>query len=414
MKACVETYGCTMNQGEGRDLQRRLAQLGYEIVGVPEDADIAVINTCVVIKATELKILKRLRYLDKQKKKLVITGCMASVMSDELFKEFPRALILSPRNYDSFENEIMTKFGDFRHQAKNYDDHPLTAIVPIAQGCLGNCSYCITKKARGGLDSRPMEMIEEEVLAAIKAGSKEILLTAQDTASYGRDIGTDLPELLHRITRIPGDFKVRVGMMNPDTLRSIMKPLMLAFHNPKVYKFLHLPVQTGSDRLLSRMNRRYSVREFEQQVWLFRSEISGLTLSTDIIVGFPGETDEDHAASMDLMRRIRPNIVNITRFSPRPGTSAAAFKEQVVSRIAKERSRQLARLRFQIASEENASKIGEKLTAVAVEEGKNGTTIFRDDRYIPIVVTNRLPLGSKCNLLITGSAPTHLWGKIID
>jgi len=408
VRVCVETYGCTMNQGEGLALEQSLFTLGFELVPTCEDADIAVINTCVVIQATELKILKRMRQLREAGKELVITGCMASVMREEILRRFPDSLVIAPLDYDDFEEEFRGRFGTGRGLHFPRPGWGVTAIVPIAQGCLGSCSYCITRLARGSLESYPPESVVASVRKAVGEGSKEILLTAQDTGCYGFDIGTDLACLLGMVVEVPGDFRVRVGMMNPDSLRDVLGPLIQAYHDPKIYKFLHLPVQTGSDRLLESMGRGYSVEEFERQVARFRMEHPRLTLSSDVITGFPGEREEDHRATVKLVRRLRPNVLNVTRFSSRPGTEAAMMTGQVVSRIAKERSRELAKVRFEVAAEKNAVRKDERLEAMVTEVGKPGTVICRDDSYVPIVVHGHLPMGERLKLQVIGSTATHL------
>lgn len=414
MRVCVETYGCTMNQGEGLELQRSLSALGHDLVPNCEDADIAVINTCVVIQATELKILKRIHQLSQAGKGLVVTGCMASVMREEILRRFPEALVVPPLEYDDFEVEVKERFGIGQGTSSPRPGFSVTAIVPISQGCLGSCSYCITKLARGTLDSYLAEEVVSVVRRAVESGSKEILLTAQDTGCYGFDIGTDLAQLLNAIVELPGDFRVRVGMMNPDSLRDILRPLVEVYRDPKIYKFLHLPVQTGSDRLLKNMGRGYNVEEFEGQVAIFRKEHPGLTLSSDVITGFPGEKEEDHQATIELIRRVEPNIINVTRFSSRPGTDAARMKPQVVSRIAKERSRELAKLRFEVAAKKNAGREGESIEAMVTEVGKPGTLICRDDSYTPIVIHGSVQIGTRLKLKVTGSTATHLIASVLD
>lgn len=413
MRVCVETYGCTMNQGEGLELEQGLLGLGHEMVDSCEEADVAVVNTCVVIKATELKILKRLRHLQSEGKGLVVAGCMASVMAPEVSREFPDALVVAPLEYDGFREAFRQKFGAAEVPRSNIAEGQVTAIVPVAQGCLGSCTYCITKLARGTLDSRPVDQVVSKVRSSVENGAKEVLLTAQDTGCYGLDIGTDLAELIEAVVAVPGDFKVRVGMMGPENLAGMLDRLIGAYRRDKVYKFLHLPVQTGSDRLLRSMGRNYKSKDFEAQVAAFRSKIPKLTLSTDIITGFPGETEEDHMLSLSLIGRVRPNIVNVTRFSARPGTAAEGMKGQVVSRISKDRSREFARLRFEIAADLNRARHGERVMVTATEVGKGGTVICRDAYYTPVVVHAQLPLGSRTEVEITGSRPTHLFGRVV-
>jgi len=396
-------------------MQQKLVSMNHSIAATAEEADIVVVNTCVVIKATELKIMKRMRRLQEEGKQLVVTGCMASVQSSEVMDEFPEALIIPPSSYGSFTGIVSERYGigDINDDKIQWASNT-TFILPIAQGCLGHCSYCITRLARGGLRSYPIEELTQRAKNAVKEGAKELLVTAQDTACYGKDSDSNLVDLIEKLCCIEGDFKIRIGMMNPDSLRGQEGDLARIIGHKNVYKFLHLPVQTGSDRLLKVMGREYSVGEFEDQVRTIRQAVPRLTLSTDVICGFPGESDQDHRDSLEMLQSVRPNIVNVTRFSSRPGTAAESMRAQVVSRIAKDRSREIAKLRFEIASDINAKLIGECIEVIATEEGKTGTTICRDYAYVPVVIPIQLPLGSKIRTVVTESHPTHLVGRLID
>ncbi|MGD1060468.1 MAG: MiaB/RimO family radical SAM methylthiotransferase, partial [Methanomassiliicoccales archaeon] len=278
--------------------------------------------------------------------------------------------------------------------------------------CLGNCAYCVTRLARGYLRSYSIEGVVEAVRKEVAGGAKEILLTTQDTGCYGSELGTSLQDLISKVCEVEGDFKVRIGMMNPDSLADILDETIEAYQQPRVYKFLHLPVQSGSDRLLRAMGRSYDIAAFERQVTRFREVLPRLTLSTDIITGFPGETDDDHRATIEMLKRVKPNIVNVTRFSSRPGTAAATMKEPVVSRISKDRSREVAILRFEIAIALNRRLVGERLKVMATEIGKNGSTICRDDRYVPVVIRRRLVLGGSYETEIIDCTATHLVAKL--
>jgi MiaB-like tRNA modifying enzyme len=354
-----------------------------------------------------------MRQLRNEGKGIVVTGCMASVQADEVLRKVPDALVIPPARYPDFETLVESRFGAMDTRSAALKIKGITAIVPISQGCQGSCSYCITRLARGSLVSRPLEQVLAQVKEALGAGAKEIYLTCQDTGCYGYDLGTSFAELLRNVCRLEGEFRTRAGMMNPDSLKDIIGPLAEAFRNEKVYKFLHLPVQSGSDEALRRMKRAYTVGEFEDLVSRFRRVIPKLTLSTDVITGFPGETEKEHVATMELLRRIRPNIVNVTRFSARPGTDALAMDDQVVSRLSKERSREMARLRFEIAKEINEQRVGEKTYALVSEKGKGDSLICRDPLYTPIVIKEHAILGELKELEVVGHAATHLFGRLV-
>jgi MiaB-like tRNA modifying enzyme len=284
----------------------------------------------------------------------------------------------------------------------------------VAQGCLGNCTYCLTKKARGDLDSFDASSIIDRAKFLIENGAREIYITAQDSGCYGFEKGTNIAELLKEVVAIKGDFMVRVGMMNPDSLESILDEAVSAWRSPKVYKFLHLPVQSGSEKVLKAMGRAYSLSSFKSEVNAFRKVHGRMALATDIITGFPGETEEDHQASIELIKQVRPSIVNVTRFSPRQGTPAAQAKGQVPSRIAKDRSREMTILRFQISKEYYAGFEGEKQKVLITEKGKGDTVISRTKEYAPLVLPAKgLALGRWVEAEVVGHATTHLLGKLI-
>lgn len=412
MKVVVEAYGCTMSMGEGRRFKRELASLGHEIVDRVDEADLAVLNTCTVIQATENRMVSRIRTLSNLGKKLVVAGCLAAVQTQRIDDVAPEAVIIPFSDYDDFKTIIEKHFGRGDSCIPPADEGVI-GILPIAQGCLGGCSYCITRIARGHLRSLHPAELREQTETMLQKGIKELQVTGQDTAAYGRDIGTDLSTLVSSLAVIHGDFRIRVGMMNPDTLRGIIDQYIPAWNDPKVFKFLHLPVQSGSDTLLGSMGRRYSIRDFLGLVDSFRRSCPEMTLSTDVIVGFPGESDDDHRLTRELLESVKPNIVNITRFSPRPGTKAFTMDQKVPGWKAKERSRELTTLRFEIAEKINESLIGKKELILVTEEGKNGSVIGRTDSYKPVVVKEELPLGEYVMVEITEAAPTHLFGDMV-
>lgn len=410
MKVSVETYGCTMNQGEGAELASRLRALGHEVVDNVSDADVVVLNTCTVIKETEGRMIRRMKELGGSKR-LIVVGCMASVQPDDIVRNAPGALILAPRDYSSFSKMVESSFGRGDALPMAVHGAQVTSVLPVAQGCLGACTYCITRFARGLLSSYPMDEIVDSARSALRSGARELLVTAQDTACYGFDMGTDLSVLLDRITALSGDFMVRVGMMNPDNLGKLIDRFVPSWTVPKVYQFIHLPVQSGSPKVLERMNRGYAPGDFASLVRRLKEASPEMTLSTDVITGFPGETEDDHRATVKLLRAVRPDIVNVTRFSPRKGTQAARAKDQVPGRISKERSRELSKLRFEISREINAALVGREERVVVTEEGKNGTSIARTRSYKQVVLPGRLPLGTALDIEITDSAPTHLFAR---
>lgn len=410
MRFYLETYGCTMNQGESLRVREQLLLLGHDVVDEADDADVVLVNSCAVIEPTELKILRRIRSIIQEGKQVGILGCMPAVSQQRLLVEFGDIMMVPPAEYDHLALELETRFG--RGEG---GETPLlqgvSFILPIAQGCLGHCTYCITKKARGHLQSRPLAALCSETEAALAGGAKEILLTAQDTGCYGADINTNLAELVNSISSLPGDFRLRVGMMNPDSLDE--KSYVPAWAKGKTYRFLHLPVQSGSDHILEQMGRAYSAARFEEQVAAFRKADPAMSLATDIITGFPGEGEDDHARTMELLERVRPCTINITRFSARPGTPAANSKAQVPSWIAKGRSREVTVLRFRIGKEILAQYEGQELEVLCTERGKGSGTIARDDRYLQVVIAETVELGRRVTAKVTEAKSTHLMARVV-
>ncbi len=407
MRAYLEAYGCALNVGESREAIAILARRGWELVDLPDEVDLAVLFTCVVQK-TERGMLKRVRAL-KTARRLVITGCMATACRERSEAIAPEAEFVPPGSLEALSEALGPADAD-QHAPQRFSEFPFT-IVPIATGCLGECAYCITQIARGRLRSRPEESIVQAVKGAISGRPTEVQLTGQDTAAYGSDIGANLPELVERVCAIPGDFRVRVGMMNPKSALPIVESLARMYSDPKVFKFLHLPVQSGSDPILRRMGRGHSVKDFNSIVSRLRSAIPDLSVSTDLIVGYPGETEEDHRANLEIISQIEPDIVNVTRFSERPGTSSARDPGKIIGGKMKERSRELTELRFAVALRKNKEWIGRTVRALATEPGKPGITIVRTEEYRRIVVPGKLKLGGWYSVRVTGATATYLKGS---
>lgn len=409
MKAYLEAYGCTLNFGESREMEDVLVDKGWEMVSDLEQSDLAVLVTCVVIETTERAMLKRVSELSKAPR-LVITGCMATTCRGKAQRIAPLAAFVAPGDLESFSRLVEPYGLGRRLKAPERESY---SIVPIATGCRGACSYCITKLARGGLRSRSPARIIESVSLAAASGPREVQLTAQDTAAYGLDIGTDLPSMVGEACRLPFDFRLRVGMMNPKSVLPMVDRIARMYTESKVFKFLHLPLQSASDRLLEHMERGYTVEEFRSIVRSVREMVPRITISTDLIVGYPGESIEDHGKNLSIVKEIGPDIVNVTRFSPRPGTKAAEADGRVVGWKAKERSRELAELRFAVASERNDAWKGASLLALSTERGKGRSTILRSDEYKQIVVPEPLALGRYFEVKVVDATPTYLIGARI-
>ena len=284
--------------------------------------------------------------------------------------------------------------------------------VVVSQGCTSHCSYCFSRLARGRLTSVPLSEIVKRVREAVGRGVAEVRLTSLDTSCWGMDLpgGERLPELLQSVAQVPGEFKVRLGMMSPQSLSPIRQELFEALQLVKFFRFLHLPVQSGSNAILDAMRRGYSVEGFRELVRLGRELCPELTVATDIIVGYPGETETDFELTCRLIEELGPEIVNVTRFSARPMTPAARLP-LLPPRIAKRRSRRLTELRMQVARARFERWVGREEEALIVEHGPDGSTVGRLFNYLPVVLPQRLPLGSTWRVRVDGSRSTYLLGE---
>lgn len=397
-----------MNYGEGGRLSEEMAAMGHEEAPSAGSADIVILNTCTVVDTTEKKMIRRMSELRKAGKDVIVTGCMAKVQANRVSIRLPDSLIIPPDRYSNFSSEVSERYGTGSCSEKAHSSN----ILPISQGCLGSCTYCITRFARGRLSSCGPDALLSRFRSILDSGAKEILITAQDTGCYGKDIGTDLPSLLGRMLEIEGDFRLRIGMMNPNSLMPIIDSLLDIMEDPRIYRFLHVPVQSGSDDVLRRMNRLYTAEEFFGLAEKARSRYPEISISTDLISGFPGETDDDHKKSLDLIRRLGADTVNITRFSPRPGTEAASMAA-VHGRVSKDRSAELTEMKNAVEYENNAKMVGRVENALITEAGKEGTMIARTRNYRPVAVPSRLPVGTFIETEITGCEPTYLIGKVM-
>ncbi len=404
MRVYLEAYGCSMNFAETSMLREAYKISGYDIVESPQDADLVVVGSCVVIEHTERKVLKRIKEFVSMGKKVVVIGCMPLARA-ELLEELDVIGIPSV--------ELESRYEELGIQINPYTCVPklnrVDVAIPIAQGCLGNCSYCITKLARGNLKSKSIDYIVNYARKAISMGYKEIRLTAQDTGDYGKDIGSDIAELVEKISSLEGDFRIRVGMMSPQPAEKF-KRILDAFDNEKVYKFFHIPVQSGDDDVLKDMGRRYTVDDFISNVEMIKERFENYTLSTDIIVGYPTEDENSFKKSMDLVKKTSPNIVNITRFSPRPGTRAFRYKPLPGS-IVKKRSRELTKLVMKIGLKNNLKLLGKDFNVLVVEKGRGDSMLTRTDFYRPVVLKGKLPMGTFTQAKVIGITHAYLVGK---
>jgi len=413
----IETYGCTSNQGESRQIEQALREGGHYPAPSLDEADVAILNTCTVVEKTERNMLSRAKELEGETTDLIVTGCMALAQGDEFTNAGVDAQVL---HWDEVPEAVLN--GEC--PTVTPDTEPILdgviGILPIARGCMSNCSYCITKFATGRVDSPSVEENVRKARALVHAGAKEIRITGQDTGVYGWDNGDrKLPELLDRIcSEIDGEFRVRLGMANPGGIHGIHEELVDVFdRHEKLYNFIHLPVQSGSDDVLAEMRRQHRVGKFKEIVDTFNAELDYWTLSTDFIVGFPTETDADHEQSMELLAEVRPEKINVTRFSKRPGTDAANMKG-LGGTLKKERSKAMSSLKMEVVAAAYESMIGTTQDVLVVQDGVGDSVKCRDGAYRQIIVQNAseygLSPGDFCTLEVTSHQTVYAFGTPVS
>ncbi|MFH5799983.1 tRNA (N(6)-L-threonylcarbamoyladenosine(37)-C(2))-methylthiotransferase [Haladaptatus sp. CMAA 1911] len=409
----IETYGCTSNRGESRQIESALRDAGHYRVEGPEEADVAIMNTCTVVEKTERNMVRRAKELQSETADLIITGCMALAQGDEFRTEDVNAQIM---HWDDVPTAVTN--GECPTPGPGVEPvlDGVVGILPIARGCMSDCSYCITKHATGKIDSPSVEENVEKARALVHAGAKELRITGQDTGVYGWDRGErKLHVLLDRIcNEIEGDFRVRVGMANPKGVHGIREELAQVFaENDELYNFIHAPVQSGSNDVLGDMRRQHQVEEYVEIVETFDEYLDYWTLSTDFIVGFPTETDDDHEQSMALLRETRPEKLNVTRFSKRPNTDAAKMKGLGGTKK-KERSKAMSELKMDIVGAAYDDMVGTEKRVMVVEEGTGDSVKCRDEAYRQIIVQHAsdhgIEPGDFLDVEVTGHQTVYAFG----
>jgi len=418
VRVYVESFGCSQNQGEGAAIARDLASRGHELAAAPAGADVGVLVTCGVIGPTENRMVRRWQALSARIPRVVVTGCLVPLRCDQMVGPGRERTTFVPIGEQSHLPALLDSWSYERPTSLprvgtdlGLPVRPVAEEVVIAQGCTSGCTYCFSRLARGRLSSVPIPEVVRRVNDALARGVREIRLTGLDTAAWGEDLSGPerLPELLRSVSGMPGDFRVRVGMMSPQSLQPLLDSYLETLSAGAAYRFLHLPLQSGSDRVLEAMRRGYRAEEFRRQAEAARRRMPDLHLATDVIVGFPGESEEDFQATTELLESVGPETVNVTRFSPRPGTPAARLPA-LPPRVAKRRSRAAAELRHRISRSRLERWIGLETVGRVLEHGPGTSSVARLGNYLPVVLDRRLPLGSDVELRVEGARSTYLLG----
>ncbi|EWG07595.1 MAG: RNA modification protein [Candidatus Aramenus sulfurataquae] len=418
MKVYFETYGCALNKGDTYIMMTLIKDRGHEVTGSQEDADVIVINTCDVRLETGERMKRRIRQLSNTGKKLVVAGCFSGAEPAVVRSIAPNASILGPQAISKIVEAVESQ------ERKVYlsSDQPVytpriaegkIGVIPVADGCAGDCNFCITKLARSKLRSYPLRKIVESAKALVSQGVVEIEITGQDAAAYGLDYGgkITLADVVKEVSEVEGEFMIRVGMMTPEQALRILDDLLEAYKSPKVYKFFHLPVQSGDDGVLKAMNRKYTVDEYKELVREIRRKIPLANITTDIIVGHPGEDEGAFQNTLDLVKEIRFEKMHIAIYSLRPNTKSSSMP-QIPDKVKTERLKRINSLYEEIARQNHSEYLGKVSKVVVTEEGKGNTKIGRTVNYIPVILED-VELGKWYNVKITDFSFYDVRGIVI-
>jgi tRNA-2-methylthio-N6-dimethylallyladenosine synthase len=420
-KFYIWTIGCQMNKADSEFIAAYLEHAGYSSTPIAEEADFILLNSCVVRQSAENKVISRLSSLKRLKGEsphatIALTGCLVDSEADELKRRFPWVdLFFRPQQW-----EILFQWAE-KHGLPCLDredfyilPHPtVTAFVPIIQGCNSFCSYCIVPYRRGRERSRDLEDICHQVQTLVQRGVKEVVLLGQSVDSYGHDLAfrPDLADLLSELNQIKELLRIRFLTNHPKDMSH--KLIQAVAELEKVCEHISLPIQAGDNEILRAMGRGYTVEQYQGLVKQIRSTIPGIALSTDVIVGFPGETEERFERTLNLLRQIRFDTVHIAAYSPRPGTIASRRLEDNVPPEEKELRRIKAEaLQRCIAAEISASFLGKTVEVLVEGEKKSkwqGRT--RGDKLVFFTDSTNL-LGQLVKVRIERTSPWALQGRI--
>ncbi len=432
-KAYVETYGCQQNEADSQQLRGLLSQAGYEITDTAEGADAVVMNTCAIREHAQQRVFGNLGALTHTKRrhpeqKIFLCGCMAGqeavvqriqksyvhvdgVFSTHHLWQFPqllhRVLTTGKRTY-FVEDEA----GSIAEGLPQLRDNTLKAWVSIMYGCNNFCTYCIVPYVRGRERSRKMGDILAECRSLIEAGCRDITLLGQNVNSYGKDLeeGVDFADLLKAISEIPGDFLIRFMTSHPKDASKKLFDTMAA--SPKIAKQLHLPFQSGSSRVLQAMNRHYDREGYLEKVRYAKSVMPELVLTSDVIVGFPGETQEEFEETLSLISQVHYDSLFTFIFSPRPGTPAASMPDPTPREEKNRRFDALCALQNSISEEIHHGYVGKTLRCLVDGRDKDLLTARTEGGRLVRFPGDDSLIGTFQDLTVTGATTWSLTGQM--
>lgn len=424
MKAALHNLGCKVNAYETEAMQQILEEAGYEIVPFSEYADVYVINTCSVTNMADRKSRQMLHRAKKQNPDAIVVGAGCYVQTKEaqalvdesidivIGNNKKHELVPLLREYEASHRK-MACVADINHEKQAYEELSLSrtaehtrAFIKVQDGCNQFCTYCIIPFARGRVRSRELPDVLQEIRTLAKSGYREVVLTGIHLSSYGVDNGESLLHLIEAVHELEGIERIRLGSLEPSIVTDAFAKRLSEL--PKICPHFHLSLQSGCDTVLSRMNRRYDTAEYEVGCALLRRYFEHPAITTDVIVGFPGETDEEFETTERYLERIHFYEMHIFQYSRREGTKAAAMPDQVPEAVKKERSEKLLALGHRMSEEFRRYYLGRQVTALLEEEflydGKRYYTGYTKE-YVKVAVETKKDLS---NTFVTGTLKTQL------
>ncbi len=375
MKYHIWTIGCQMNQADSRRVAEELDSLGWTSTPRPSEADLVFLNTCVVRQSAEDKAIGRLGSLKPLKRQnpqaaLVVMGCLVGEDTVALERRFPFVdLFLPPSDVEGLIGYARERWGTGQPRGVEVArDVPVCCYVPVMEGCNNHCTYCIVRLRRGRERSRPVEKVVEEVRSLVQRGAREVTLLGQNVDAYGHDLPDqpDLADLLSAVHQIDGLWRIRFLTSHPRDMSDRIIDAVAELE--KACEHIELPVQAGHDLTLQRMARGYTVDQYQSLLKHIRERVPNVSVATDVIVGFPGETEVHFQATCQLLAEQRFDVVHVAAYSPRPGTPAARLEDDVPPPEKERRRRVLEELQQEISSEINGHLLGS--TVEVLVEGK--------------------------------------------
>ncbi|GAB4277456.1 MAG: tRNA (N6-isopentenyl adenosine(37)-C2)-methylthiotransferase MiaB [Marinilabiliales bacterium] len=438
-KLYIETYGCQMNVADSEVVISLLNEKGYQITDNIADADLILVNTCSVRENAEIRVRGRLQVFNQQKKKnpgliIGVIGCMAERLKEELLEQEKMVdIVVGPDNYRDLPKLINKAeygqksinvalsadetYGDIKpvHVLSNN----VSAFISIMRGCENMCTYCIVPYVRGVERSRDPETIVNEAKELFNKGYKEITLLGQNVNSYNwqnENERINFSLLLEMLATVNPDLRIRFATSHPKDLNAGVLNVMAKYEN--VCKSIHLPVQNGSNRILEKMNRKYTREWYLEKINLIKTIVPGCSISTDIMVGFPGETEEDHLQTLDLMRKVKFDFAYMFKYSVRPKTYAARkFKDDVPEDVKILRLNQVIKLQSELSHESNKKDIGKVFKVLAEGHSKKSKTeLFGRNSQNKVVIfpEGNVKPGDYVNVKIEKCTSATLIGSVIN